>query len=151
MQSFMVITPINKNKKSNSNVDYQEQLRRTSTGESIWCWDDSKYNTGKVGEYFGFYFYGIKVVIHTILAVKSPEDRLPSWSRNVGQGDRRVLELTDPLFEIDWDTWISIGGAKRCMGTYRTTNLRIHHINLYNYLVEKRDSEITSIKENEFE
>jgi hypothetical protein len=135
-KSFMVITPINKNKKSNSNVDYKEQLIRTARGDSIWCWDDSKNNTAKVGEYFGFYFYGIKVIIHRITGVKDSTERLPSWSRNVGQGDRKVLELSDSLFEIDWDTWISIGGAKRCMGTYRTTELEQNHRELYNYLIE---------------
>ncbi len=132
----MVITPINKNKKSNSNVDYKEQLIRTARGDDIWCWDDSKYNTAKVGEYFGFYFYGIKVVIHRIIDIKDPSERLPSWSRNVGQGDRKVLELTNSLFEIDWTTWISIGGAKRVMGTYRTTELVCNHRELYNYLIE---------------
>lgn len=135
-KSFMVITPINKNKKSKSNVDYKEQLIRTARGDSIWCWDDSKYNTAKVGEYFGFYFYGIKVIIHRITGVKDATERLPSWYQNVGQGDRKVLELSDPLFEIDWSTWILINGAKRCMGTYRTTELEKNHRELYNYLIE---------------
>ena len=143
-KSFMVITPINKNKKSNSNVDYREQLIRTERGESIWCWDDSKHNKAKVGEYFGFYFYGIKVVIHKIVGIKNADQRLPSWSQNVGQGDRKVLELSDPLFEIDWNTWISIGGAKRSMGTFRTTELVANHRELYNYLIE--NDEINEIK-----
>ena len=136
MNQFMVITPINKNKKSNSNVDYKEQLIRTANGDCIWCWDDSKYNTAKLGEYFAFYFYGIKVIVHRITGVKDVTQRLPTWARNVGQGDRKVLELSDPLFEIDWDTWISIGGAKRSMGTYRTTNLLLNHTKLYNYLIQ---------------
>ena len=134
---FMVITPINKNKKSNSNVDYREQLERVSTGYYIWCWDDSKYNTANIGEYFGFLFYGNKVVIHIIKSIKNKNERLPSWSNNVGQGDRRVLELTYPLFEIDWCTWILIGGCKKCMGTYRTTNLITKHTELYKYLTNK--------------
>jgi hypothetical protein len=131
---YMVITPINKNKKANSNVDYKEQLIRTSSGECIWCWDDSMHNTAQVGEYFGFYFYGIKVIVHIITAVKDTTERLPSWSQNVGQGDRRVLELSNPLFEIDWNTWIDIGGAKRSMGTFRTTELRKKHARLYYHL-----------------
>jgi hypothetical protein len=138
----MVITPINKNKKSNSNVDYKEQLICTARGDYIWCWDDSKYNTAQVGEYFGFYFYGNKVIIHKITSIKNPEERLLSWARNVGQGDRRVLELSDPLFEIDWNTWILIGGAKRSMGTFRTTELLANHQELYNYLV-KNDQSVT--------
>jgi hypothetical protein len=134
MSEYLVLTPINKNKKSNSNIDYREQLERVSSGEFIWCWDDSQFNTANVGEYFGFYFYGIKVVIHKITAVKETNERLPSWSSNVGQGNRKVLELTEPVEVIDWDTWISIGGAKRCMGTYRTTNLLKNHPELYSYL-----------------
>ncbi len=131
---FMVITPINKNKKSKSNIDYNEQLERVNQNRSIWCWDDTPHNTAKVGDYFGFLFYNNKVQIHIITAIKMPSERLASWSNNVGQGDRRVLELSDPFLEIDWDKWILIGGCKRCMGTYRTTNLQIYHIELYNYL-----------------
>jgi hypothetical protein len=134
MSEYLVLTPINKNKKSNSNMDYREQLNRVSSGEHIWCWDDSHLNNACAGEYFGFYFYGIKVIIHKITAVKSADERLPSWYDNVGQGDRKVLELSEPIEVIDWDTWVSVGGAKRCMGTYRTTNLRENHEALFCYL-----------------
>jgi hypothetical protein len=136
MSEYLVLTPINKNKKSNSNRDYREQLDRVSSGEKIWCWDDSHLNNANVGEYFGFYFYGIKVVIHKIDAVKSVNERLPSWSDNVGQGNRKVLELSDPIKVIDWNTWISVGGAKRCMGTYRTTNLQRNHTEMFYYLMD---------------
>lgn len=132
--NFMVITPINKNKKSKSNVDYHEQLERVKTEGYIWCWDDSAHNTAVIGDYFGFLFYNKKVQIHVITAIASPSDRLPSWSANVGQSDRRVLELSVPLLEIDWETWIRIGGCKRCMGTYRTTNLHTYHESLFEYL-----------------
>lgn len=135
-ESFIVITPINKNPKSKSNVDYREQLIRTESSDLSWYWDDSQYNTARVGEYFGFYFYGIKVIIHKIIGVKDASERLPSWSDNVGQSNRKVLELSDSLFEIDWSTWISIGGAKRCMGTYKTTELISNHRELYHYLIE---------------
>jgi|688.fasta_scaffold573192_1 hypothetical protein len=134
MSEYLVLTPINKNKKSKSNIDYREQLERVSSGEFIWCWDDSQFNNANVGEYFGFYFYGIKVVIHKITAVKETNERLPSWSSNVGQGNRKVIELTEPIEVIDWKTWISIRGAKRCMGTYKTTNLLKNHPLLYYYL-----------------
>jgi hypothetical protein len=131
---YMVLSPINKNKRSKSNIDYKEQLERVSSLGDIWRWDDSHLNKACTGEYFGFYFYGIKVVIHKITAVKSANERLPSWSDNVGQGDRKVLELSEPIEVIDWDTWISIGGARRCMGTYRTTNLRENNPLLCYYL-----------------
>ena len=131
---FMVITPINKNKRSKSNIDYHEQLERVKTGGYIWCWDDSVHNTAVVGDYFGFLFYNNSVHVHVITAIKSPSDRLPSWSANVGHSDRRVLELSDPVLSIDWETWIRVGGCKRCMGTYRTTDLLEHHETLYQYL-----------------
>ena len=115
--SKLVITPINKNPKSPSNVDYAEQVSRVGFK---WCWDDSCYNTATVGEYFGFCFNYDKVVIHRILEVKSPTERLPSWSRNVGQGNRNVLELSDPLLTIPWSKWQELGGPESKQGTYRT-------------------------------
>ena len=115
--SKLVITPINKNPKSPSNVDYAEQVSRVGFK---WCWDDSCYNTATVGEYFGFVFNGGKVVIHRILEVKSPTERLPSWSRNVGHRNRNVLELSDPLLTIPWSKWQEMGGHKKIQGTCRT-------------------------------
>jgi hypothetical protein len=113
----LTITPISKNPKSASNIDYHEQVARVG---HRWCWDDSRYNTANVGEYFAYYFHGIKVVVHKILEVKSPTERLPSWSRNVGQGNRNVLELSDPLCVIPWSTWQEMKGPENKMGTYRT-------------------------------
>ena len=113
----LVITPINKNPKSPSNVDYAEQVSRVGY---TWCWDDSCYNTASVGEYFGFCFNYDKVVIHRILEVKSSTERLPSWSRNVGQRNRNVLELSDPLLTIPWSRWQEMGGHKKIQGTCRT-------------------------------
>jgi hypothetical protein len=98
----LTITPISKNVRSKANIDFREQWMRTRTGELNWCWDDTKYNKAKIGEYFAFFHHKNKVVIHKILAVKPPSQRLPSWSSNVGQGDRNVLELSDPLMEISW-------------------------------------------------
>lgn len=113
----LVITPISKNPKSASNIDYAEQVSRVG---HKWCWDDSRHNTANVGEYFAYYFHGRKVVIHKILEVKSPTERLPSWSRNVGQGNRNVLELSDPLLTIPWSKWQELNGPESKQGTYRT-------------------------------
>ena len=62
-------------------------------------------------------FYNEKVHIHTIVSISSPADRLPSWSENVGQGDRNVVTLSKDYVEIPWKKWIELDGKKRCMGT----------------------------------
>lgn len=132
----LTITPISKNLKSKANVDFREQWMRTRTGELNWCWDDTKFNKAKPGEYFAFFHHKNKVVIHRILAVKPPSQRLPSWSSNVGQGDRNVLELSDPLIEISWKNWIENGMSPVCMGTCRTTDLSNDYcrMGIYNIL-----------------
>lgn len=119
----IVITPISKDKKNKACIDYMEQLERVQYGHHIWCWDDSSKNTAQVGDLFGFYFHGIKVIIHQVLCIKPPSDRLPSWSGNVGQGDRNVLELSEPLLEISWEAWTNLRGYQNKMGTYRTKDL----------------------------
>ena len=134
----LIITPISKNLKSKANIDFREQWMRTRTGELNWCWDDSKYNTAKQGEYFAFFHHKNKVVIHRILSVRPPSERLPSWSSNVGQANRNVLELSDPLREITWSEWLQTGCSDVCMGTYRTTDLSEdeNRIKMYNILQE---------------
>jgi hypothetical protein len=123
ISNYLTITPISKNQKSKANIDFREQLMRTATGELNWCWDDSKYNTAKPGEYFAFFHHKDRVVIHRIVAVKPPSERLPSWTANVGQTTRNVLELSEPLKELSWSEWIQTGCSHVCMGTYRTTDL----------------------------
>jgi hypothetical protein len=103
----LTITPISKKVSSPSNRDYKEQLERVSTGELKWCWDDSSRNKAKKNQYFAFYFYGKKVVLHRIEAVKSTTERLKTWHANIGQNDRQVLELSEPLKEFTWEQWTS--------------------------------------------
>jgi hypothetical protein len=104
----LIVSPINKKISSPSNRDFKEQLEWVKIGKLAWCWDDSKKNTAESGNYFAFYFYGTKVIIHRILKVKPPSERLPSWHKNIGQQDRNVLELSDPLKEFTWDDWIKM-------------------------------------------
>ena len=118
--SHLTITPISKKPKSNSQVDYREQVKRVQDNTQIWCWDDSYINNSEVNGYFAFYFHGIKVVIHQITAIKDQKDRLPSWSKNVGQGDRKVLELSQPMTEFTWEEWLAMSGPRKRQGTYRT-------------------------------
>ena len=76
----------------------------------------------------------MRVVIHKILDVKPPSARLPSWSKNVGQGDRNVVELSHPLLEITWIEWQLIGAPESKMGTYTTSDLSTERPRLYEYL-----------------
>ena len=115
--SKMILSPINKNIRSNSNRDYQEQKQRVNEGKLQYCWDDTAKNMAREGEFFGFVFNGTMVRIHQIMGVKSPAHRLPSWHENVGQSDRNVLELSDQLIEIPWLQWIAMGGSNKCQGT----------------------------------
>ncbi len=130
----LTITPINKELKSNSNTDFREQLVRTRTGELHWCWDDSRYNKAKPKEYFAFLFYENKVVIHQILEIKPPSERLESWSSNVGQTNRNVLELSLPLKELTWNEWIMNDGPQSKQGTYTTKKLSKNRPKLYSIL-----------------
>ena len=132
--SHLTITPISKAIKSASFIDFNEQLERVTKYGHKWCWDDSRYNKAKIGEYFAFYFHGMRVVIHKILDVNPPSNRLPSWFKNVGQGDRNVVELSMPIAEISWSEWQHIGGPESKMGTYTTGDLSSERPKLYNYL-----------------
>ena len=130
----LTLSPISKDIKSPSYIDYNEQLSRVLHDGFQWCWDDSRYNKAKVGEYFAFYFHGMRVVIHQIVDVKPPSERLPSWSKNVGQGDRNVIALSHPMLEITWIEWQLMEGPESKMGTYTTTDLSYSSPRLYQYL-----------------
>ena len=135
MEEYLTITPISKTKKSNSHVDYNEQIRRVEENSQIWCWDDSRYNNSVKYGYFAFYFHGKRVIIHQIMNIKDPKDRLPSWSKNVGQGSRNVLELSPSLLEITWDEWLSMSGPQNHMGTYRIDLKKTKYDKLHDLLV----------------
>ena len=130
----LTISPISKDVKSGSYIDYNEQLERARLNVFNWCWDDSRFNKAKENEYFAFYFHGLRVVIHKILAVKPPSSRLASWSKNVGQENRNVLELSEPLREIGWVDWQLMNGPESKMGTYTTDDLQLDRPLLYEML-----------------
>lgn len=142
----LTITPISKDINSASYVDYNEQLSRVLNDDFQWCWDDSRFNKAKVGDYFAFYFHGMRVVIHKIINVKPPSERLPSWSKNVGQGDRNVLELTGPLLEITWVEWQMLGAPESKMGTYTTNDLSSDRPRLYEYLKNTLECKKSNVK-----
>jgi hypothetical protein len=145
----LTLSPISKDIKSPSYIDYNEQLSRVLHDGFQWCWDDSRYNKAKVGDYFGFYFHGMRVVIHQIVDVKPPAERLPSWSKNVGQCDRNVLALSHPMLEISWIEWQLMGGPESKMGTYTTMDLSYSSPRLYQYLrsvLETNTNKKTNVK-----
>jgi hypothetical protein len=125
----ITVAPIAGNTTNPSNKNYQEQQQRNShilDGNMFWCWDDEKSNGTKEGDLFAFYLVesGLrrvgKVIIHRVEKVKDPNDRLSTWSVNVGIRDRNVLELSGPLLELTMDDWVYMGGTKKIQGTYRT-------------------------------
>jgi len=117
-----IVTPINKNPKSKSRMDYNEQLARSIRLEQL-MWDDAKGNpTHKVGGAFGFVHNSNRVEIHMILNIHDPTHRLDSWSDNVGQTDRNVLHLSPIITTISWNQWLSLGGARKVQGTTRVVS-----------------------------
>jgi len=117
----IVVSPINQNLNSKSNIDYKEQVIRRNNKQQI-MWDDTKFNKQKKDGIFIFLFnrtknnYG-KVQIHKVEEVLSPNNRLNTWSLNVGQTNRNVLYLSRSFLEINWDKWLEIGGTKKVQGT----------------------------------
>ena len=118
----LFITPISKTYKAHgsgacSRRDWDEQLERENNGEQV-MWDGPSKNYPKptAGDLMSVWHHNKFVKIYVITEVHDPGHRLPSWTQNIGQSDRVVVYLAC-LHKIDWDTWISIGGHKRCMGT----------------------------------
>ena len=127
----LLITPINKNTKSKSNIDYQEQDTRKKEKLPL-CWDDSKHNATCVGDLFGYWHHKRGVEIHQVLSVHSPKNRLASWSNNVGQTNRHILMLSPLLLTIPWEIWEDkLDGSKRCMGT---ASVKRNIGNIINYI-----------------
>jgi len=122
----LVITPICKTYKSHGPCgrrDWDEQLVRESGGEQM-MWDDSKYNTARVGDILMVWHHEKNVTCHLITSVRRSSDRLPSWSGNVGQSDRNVIEIDSALATIPWHLWKFLHGHLRCMGTSNITTQR---------------------------
>lgn len=131
INSQITITPISKDPKKLSHIDYQEQLKSKN-----WCWDEAptEYTSvnlrPKKGQLFAFYFPKIKIIIHRVTDVLKPINRLHSWSHNVGQSDRKVLMLTKPLKTFTYEEWCTIKGQRKQQGTYTSdlNNKKWSHI-----------------------
>lgn len=130
--NYITLTPISGYSSNKSFIDYNEQKEKSINGYP-WMWDDCKYNTSKIGDYFGFFLVESKkrpsgkVLIHKIINILNPKHRLKSWSKNIGQTDRNVLILSEKIIDITMDKWKHICGGMSKMGTYST----ILHENTY--------------------
>jgi len=113
---LIVASPINKNPKSNSHRDFTEQQKRSEQGLQR-MWDDSRFNKQKPGGLFAFVHNGKEVIFHYVTEVLPSNERLPSWSNNVGQSDRQVLYLSSKYFIMPWEDWISFGAPAKVQGT----------------------------------
>jgi hypothetical protein len=113
--SHITITPIGKGSGAQTcraRSDYEEQRQRNVGHDENWCWDDGKHNTSQVGQLFAFRNNNDRMfTIHRIVSVKDPIHRLDTWSDNVGQSDRNVLELSHPLLSLPIASWVSLGGC----------------------------------------
>lgn len=122
----LLLTPIASNYKKDgacSKKDWEEQLLRCENFEQM-MWDDSQYNKSKVNDILAVWRYQRGVTFHRITDIKDPSERLPSWSKNVGQSDRRVLFISREIDFMKWDKWLEVGGPSRCMGTASIKNAR---------------------------
>jgi hypothetical protein len=115
-KTALIVTPINRSPRSNSFLDYREQLERDGANEQV-MWDDTKHNHAKPEDVFAFVRNGKDVTFRKIISVHSNQERLATWSKNVGQGSRQVLFLGPEMATWSWDVWIERGGAKRIQGT----------------------------------
>jgi len=132
MASF-VITPISKSYqprnsgKPDSRRDFEEQHARVYSGNA-WMWDDAAGNESQVGGYFAFVFNGDRVQFHKITRVADPTERLEAWSANVGQGNRNVLFLSLPIYEMNWNEWIELDGASKVQGSNYPRSMNLNRL-----------------------
>ena len=143
-----IATPINKDPKSASNKDYQEQQTRAKQNMQL-MWDDAKGNPTK--DAFGAFAFvqnDKKVEFHLVQKICPTTDRLDSWSANVGQGDRNVLMLSPCIKTVTWDEWLALKCPKKVQGTMRLVSA---HATLSTWLQEQLRYEQDSAYETDQE
>ena len=151
-EAGIVVTPVSKTMKKqtltadgkaspDSCRDYKEQCDRRKQGQ-VMCWDDADANKTRVGDMFAFRHQEIRVEIHQVLEVNGTDQRLPSWSRNVGHSARNVLILTNPIYTMNWEEWTQFGwhASGPLLGTQRVANGGIC-VQMLNYVNEKMSSQ----------
>ena len=144
----MIVTPIPQNRKANGRKDYREQMNRIQENK-MHVWDDSRYNNAQRGDLFAYAENRIKInniltpgIIHVYVIenVTKPENRLPSWSKNVGQGDRNVLELTSKIiYKGDLKEWIDALNYKENYKVQGTIHVNYDRLEKYIDIIHKNN------------
>lgn len=134
----MIVTPVSVNIKSPARRDWLEQVQRRKEGKKH-VWDDSKHNLAEVGDLFAYVENSRKVgenkkssgwiEVYIIEAVHSSDFRLPTWSENVGQGDRNVVELSkEPIYVgtmVEWKNYLGYAERYCVQGTVNLKHDRV--------------------------
>jgi len=114
----IIITPINLENPSTdfgkkARTDYlREQMHSSSFRLPIAKWDDSKYNTAEVGDYFGFVHQREDIVeIFQIDRIILNHDRPDYWDIHEHRR-RNILILSKKLSDINWSSYKEENGYK---------------------------------------
>ena len=105
----LLLTPVTQGRSSGR--DFNEQMNRISNG-AMHLWDDSSHNKSVPGDYFIYSnFHKNTVRVYKILDSLSPQNRLSTWSDNVGHQGRNVIILSSTCYYTGTlDEFISIIG-----------------------------------------
>ena len=134
----MVLTPVAMGAKTASRRDWQEQIQRRKDGK-MHVWDDSKQNSASKGDLFAYVENSVKmrddqktegrIEVFVIKDVYSPTYRLPTWSDNVGQGDRNVVELSsEPIYVgsmVEWKEQLGYAERYCVQGTIHLSHNKV--------------------------
>ena len=144
----MIITPVAMCNKSASRRDWNEQVQRRKEGK-LHVWDDSKKNGAKKGDLFSYVENSVIlkdnkktkgwIEIYVIQGVYLPKYRLPSWSENVGQGNRNVVVLSsEPIYVgsmVEWKEQLGYASRFCVQGTmYINNNKILGYLDKYNII-----------------
>ena len=111
-----------------SRRDWEAQQQLEKEGSQM-NWDGVPANRGRMDKndiFCAVYNPTIsrpgKVLVYPITDTHDPTQRPSSWANNIGKGDRRVLDLGKQICEMDWETWISLGGHRKVQGSTLVKN-----------------------------
>jgi hypothetical protein len=101
VNSNIVLSPINKNTKSKSYLDYLQELTfQRNTNEMRW--DDSSRNTTSIpGGLFGFVHNFKRIEFCLITKIGSVSSRRDTWRNNINQTNRNVLILSPIITPLE--------------------------------------------------
>ena len=147
INSNIVLSPINKNKKSKSYIDYINELEfEKNTNEMRW--DDTSKNLTKIpGGLFGFVHNYNKIEFCLVISIGSLNHRRETWRKNIGQNSRNVIILSPIIKTINWKDWLSIGGHKKVQGT---TQLKTNKNQIFKFITKDLINFDYSLETGEF-